>query len=252
VFRYDEAVRRGDWSGAIELTEKLSRHDGEREDDGKLGAWEMAKVEFLVRLGDRERALRFGERQAMDAPSLSRLALLSLDAGALDLAQAFCERALRFDAAAAAPAFMFGRAAEFRGELEGAKKAYADAIARDRAWFRPHAALAKLALAQGDAQAARAPAESALKFGHTHVEPFVVRGQVLFAAGERASALKDLGRAWQMIRPELKERDALDGWAVRALAMGDAAGAASFAARYLSFEISPFDRQRMQRFVPSI
>src|SRR5205814_10591168 len=122
---------------------------------------------------------------------------------------------------------------------------------KDKAWFRPHVLLAKLALAAGDLQTARASAEAAVAAAHTTVEPFVARGQFLFASGQAAAAAQDLDRAHRMSRPELRDRDHADGWAVRAMILGDPVNAAAWAAKYAQGKVSPQDRARIQRLVPS-
>jgi tetratricopeptide (TPR) repeat protein len=251
VFRFDSLWRKADWAAALELTETLSRDDGERDDDGKLDAWETAKIECLIRLGEVDRALRFGERQAMDAPSLGRLSLIALDAGAPDLAKAFAERATRFDAQALVPVVVAGRLAELAGDTASAKRAYETAAKKDKGWFRPHVLLAKWALGSGDLQTARVAADAAVAAAHTAVEPFVARGQFLFASGQTAAAAQDLERAFRMSRPELRDRDHADGWAVRALILGDPVGASTWAAKYAATKVSPLDRARIQRLVPA-
>ena len=251
VFRFDTAWRKADWSTALALSEKLSRDDGEKDDDGKLDAWETAKIECLIRLGETERALRFGERQAMDAPSLGRLALIALDAGSPELAGAFGERATRFDADALVPIVVAGRIAELAGDAAAAKRAYETATTKDKAWFRPHVLSSKLALSAGDLQSARTAADAAVAAAHVSVEPFVARGQFLFASGQTAAAAQDLERAFRMSRPELRDRDHADGWAIRALILGDPVTAAACAARYVQGKVSPQDRARIQQLIPS-
>jgi tetratricopeptide (TPR) repeat protein len=250
VFRFDVEQRKGNWRAALDLSEQLSREDGERDDDGKLDTWEVAKIECLIRLGELDRALRFGERQAMDAPSLGRLALISLDAGVPELAQAFGERAMRFDNENVVAIYMTGKVAELRGDEAGARTAYEAAAKRDDQWFRPLVSLAFLDIAKGDLQAARARAERAVQLGHTVVHALVARGQFLFASGQSAAAVQDLDRAWNMLRPELRPTDWLDAWAVRAHAMGNPVQARELAAQFLRGKVSPFDRARIQRLVP--
>jgi tetratricopeptide (TPR) repeat protein len=71
--RFERLLAAGQYADVIGLAEELGREDGEREDDGRLDFWETVKFECLARLGEGERALRFGERQALDGPSLARL-----------------------------------------------------------------------------------------------------------------------------------------------------------------------------------
>ena len=163
--------RKADWAGALELSETLSRDDGERDDDGKLDAWETAKIECLIRLGETERALRFGERQAMDAPSLGRLSLVALDAGSPELAKAFAERATRFDAEALVPIVIAGRLAEIGGDQAAAKRAYEAAGRRIAPGFARTCSSRSSALANGDLPTARTAADAAVAAAHVSVEP---------------------------------------------------------------------------------
>lgn len=244
--RYEIFVRKGDYGSALALAEQLSREEGEREDDGRLDLWEVRRFECMVRLGDVERAQKFGTRQALDAPGLSRLGLIALDAGAVALSEELGLRTLRLVPDNAGGVFLALRAAELRGDQSVPPKMAALA-AKERRWHRPHAAMARMALALGDAQTADARSASAVLAGHLFVDAFVTRAACRLAARDRAGAITDLDRAWAIARPEARERDHFDGWAMRARLRGDAAAAAALEARYLGTPVSWLDRARVER-----
>lgn len=97
VLRYRIAAHRGDWPAALRLSEALCAQNQERADDGRLGPWEEAKFDALLRVGEAERAQKFGLLQAGDAVSAARLARTALAASARELARLFAERALQLD-----------------------------------------------------------------------------------------------------------------------------------------------------------
>lgn len=248
TLRYDVARRRWDFKACLELAEALARDSDESEDDGKLDAWETAKFECLARLGEHERALRFGERQALDARSMGLLAEVAHVAGAPALAQTFADRVLRLNASQAQGLFVSGRTAELAGDAARAANLYGQAIKGDPEWYLPHLAVARLALAGGDVQLASSAAEAAVKAAHVTVEPFGVRAQVKLMLGDRGGAAADLDRAWKMARPELRERAYFDSWATRAQVLGDLRAADQLLAHYVaSPAVSPSDRARVQR-----
>ncbi len=245
--RFERLLATGDYANVIALSEELGREDGEREDDGRLDFWETVKFECLARLGDGERALRFGERQALDGPSLARLTLLAYDVGQLGVAQALAERALRLFPELLAAQFVMARLAEIRGSDGQALGTYRDLIKRDQNWHRPHLAVARAALAGGDVNLAGPAAQAGVKAGHTFAESFVVRAQVRAIGTDRAGALADLERAYGMMRADARARDHLDGWALRAQLAGDRGASDTLFGRYLAGPIGNADRVRVQR-----
>jgi tetratricopeptide (TPR) repeat protein len=90
--KYLVAKQVGEWGPALEFVEKLCHAGSEEEDDGELGRWEIEKVRCLLALGERERALSFGEKQISDAASAAVLAKVALDANQPDVAQRFTAR----------------------------------------------------------------------------------------------------------------------------------------------------------------
>ncbi len=244
--RFELLVRMGDYAGALALAEQLSREEGEREDDGRLDTWEARRFECMIRLGERERAKKFGERQALDAPSLSRLGLIALDAGAVELAGDLGRSAHRLVHDNAAATFLILREAEIKGDQSVPTKMAALAT-RERRWHRPHAAMARMAIALGDRPTADVNAAQAVLAGHLFVDAFATRGMCRLAFGDRAGAATDLERAYALARPEARERDYFDAWAARAQLRGDLPTAEAFYSRYLVTPMSALDSARIDR-----
>jgi len=237
----------GDYASVIGLAEELGREDGEREDDGRLDFWETVKFECLARLGEGERALRFGERQALDGPSLARLMLLAHDVGQLGVSQSLAERALGLFPDLLAARFVSARVAELRGADGEALQTYRDLAKRDANWHRPHIAIARAAMASGDLAVVGGAATQAVRMGHAYAEAFVVRAEARAMAGDRTGALSDLERAYGMMRADARARDHLDGWALRAQLSGDRTAADTLFQRYLGGPVGAADRLRVQR-----
>ena len=244
--RYEVLVRKGDYTGALALAEQLSREEGEREDDGRLDTWEVRRFECMLRSGDVLRAHKFGTRQALDAVSLGRLGLLALDAGAVVLAEEIGQRLLRLVHDNPTGTFLSLRAGELRNDHSVVPKMAALA-AKERRWHRVQAAMARIALAQGDLVTADSRAAAAVLAGHLFVEVFVTRAACRWVAGDRHGATTDLDRAYAVARPEAREREHLDGWAMRAQLRGDRTVAEDLYTRYLTTPLSWLDRARIER-----
>lgn len=244
TLKFELAMRKMQYAEALALAEQLSKEEGEREDDGRLDAWEFSRCECLARLGELDRALKFGERQALDAVSLGRLGLLALDIGVPSLAGELAQRALRLVADNPAGVFIRTRLSELAGDA-GAPAAMAALAAKEKGWYRPHAAMVKMALALGDLATAEKRSSDAVAMGHLYVESFVARAQHRAAVSDRAGAAKDLERAWAIAKPESRERDHADGWALRSQLQGDYAASEALYARYVAGPASPLDRSRV-------
>lgn len=98
TLRYRLACQKGDWPAALAHSEALAAACHEQDGDGHLGTWEDAKFECLLRLGEQDRARRFGDQQAGDGTSAARLARTALRLDARLLARQFAERALLLQA----------------------------------------------------------------------------------------------------------------------------------------------------------
>jgi tetratricopeptide (TPR) repeat protein len=245
--KFERLLAAGQYADVIALAEELGREDGEREDDGRLDFWETVKFECLARLGDGERALRFGERQALDGPSLARLTLLAYDVGQLGVAQALAEKALRLFPDLLAAQFVMARLQELSGQDAKAVATYRDLAKRDASWHRPHIAIAKASMVSGDLALAASASQIAVRSGHGYAETFVVRAQARAVAGDREGALADLERGYGMMRADARARDHLDAWALRAQIAGDRAAADTLFAKYLAGPVGNGDRTRIQR-----
>ncbi len=248
TLRYEILVAASDYVGALALAEELAKMDGEREDDGRLDPWETNKFECLARLGEDERALRFGERQALDGPSLARLTLLAHESWRPVLAQALADRALRLVPDHMAAKYASARTAELRGDAAEAQRLLQDLARRDANWHRPHAQIARLAISRGDPLAGAA-AELAVRAGPTYAETFGVRAQVRMLGGDRRGALADVERAYRMARPDQRHRELSDVSGLRAQLYGDRANADAYYGRYGQGPISAADRARVQRLM---
>ena len=243
---YDALLARGRYAEALQRSEELAKEDGERDDDGRLDPWETSKFECLARMGEDERALRFGERQALDGPSLARLTLLAHEAGRPLLAQALADRALGLAADHMAALYVSARSHELRRDEVAALKILRDLARRDADWHRPHAAIARSCLATADPLAGAA-ADMAVRAGPTFAETFSVRAQVRLVGGDRHGALVDAERAYRMARPDQRMREHLDLAGMRAQLLGDRAAAEDLYARYLAGPVSAADHRRVQR-----
>jgi hypothetical protein len=197
-------------------------------------------------MGEDERALRFGERQALDGPSLARLTLLSHEAGRPLLAQALADRALGLAADHMAGLYVSARTHELRRDEVAALKILRDLARRDADWHRPHAAIARSCIATSDPLAGAA-ADMAVRAGPTFAETFSVRAQVRLVGGDRQGALADAERAYRMARPDQRLREHLDLAGLRAQLHGDRVAADDFYARYLAGPVSAADHRRVQR-----
>ncbi len=245
--RFERLLAAGQYAEVIGVAEELGREDGEREDDGRLDFWETVKFECLARLGEGERALRFGERQALDGPSLARLTLLAYDVGQLGVSQALAEKALRLFPDLLAAQFVTARLAELSGKDAQALSTYRELLKRDASWHRPHVAVARASMASGDLALAASASQAGVRAGHGYPESFVVRGQARAMAGDRAGALSDLERAYGMMRADARARDHLDAWALRAQLAGDRAAGDMLFQKYLGGPVGNADRVRVQR-----
>jgi hypothetical protein len=243
--KFERLLAAGQYADVIGLAEELGREDGEREDDGRLDFWETVKFECLARLGDGERALRFGERQALDGPSLARLTLLAYDVSQLGVAQALAEKALRLFPDLLAAQFVTTRLAELGGKE--VLVTYRELQKRDASWHRPHIAISRASMASGDLTLAATTSQLAVRAGHGYAESFVARGQARAVSGDRAGALSDLERAYGMMRADARARDHLDAWALRAQLSGDRAASEMLFQRYLAGPVGNADRVRVQR-----
>jgi tetratricopeptide (TPR) repeat protein len=253
--RYKVARRRSDWKAALQMAEVLSKASYEREDDGRLDHWEEEKFECLVHLGETERALRFGEAQAVEADDLGRLAYNAVAADDLRLTEIFAERALRLDPQEILAVHSAARLAEIRGRIDDAIAGWERVGKIDETWHIWKENLARVHLGTGDVKRALQLAESAAAVqGHTCAWAFGVLGQARLANGNRAGATAALERCWKLAKPEAREHEGHDVWAIRALLAGDKATADRLLAHYLRADapISQADRARVARLIETI
>src|SRR5262249_27347589 len=156
----------------------------------------------LCRLGDSKRALAFGERQAIDAPTLGQLAYDALAADCADLARELAGRALRLDPDEPQALHVQARLAEVDGHLNVALRVWERVARLTPDWHVPHENLARLACAAGEGSRALTLADQALAAGG-HVCPWAygVRAQALCLLGDPAGAADDAARAWELAAP---------------------------------------------------
>ncbi len=247
MLQYHVARRQWDWSRALSLAEAISRQMHERDDDGRLDRWEEERFECLARLGEDQRALAFGETQAVDAASLGRLAYAAYRADRMELASELAGRALAFDPDESQALAVIARHLELSGDEDGAIETWQHLGEVDADWHVAQEQLARLALAAGDLDAARELAEEAVTTGHLCPWAFGVRAQIRLAGGDRDGAVRDLERAWMLAAPEDREHEGRDVWALRSWLAGDRAAAAAGLDAYRTGEgpISEADLRRI-------
>ena len=242
------------WSAALELAEAISRETHERDDDGKLDRWEEERFECMARLGEVERALAFGETQAVDAASLGRLAYTAYRADQLDLAAEVANRALAFDPDESQALAVSARTVEVEGDNEGALEIWTHLGEIDSDWHVWQEQIARICLATGDLATATTRADEGVANGHLCPWAFAVRAQVRLLSGDRDGAVTYLDRAWALAAPEDRAHEAKDVWAIRAALAGDQVSAEAGFAAYLrdNAPISPADRTRIERVRASL
>jgi len=249
MLRYRVARWHGDWKRALELTETIGREQHERDDDGQLGSWETEKFECLARLGEVDRALHFGERQALDADGLASLAWEAVSADVLGLAGELASRALRVDPEQATALHALARVAEVNGNVDQALVLWGRIGEIDDDWHVAHEHVARVLLGTGDARMALNEAEQGVAEGHTCAWAFAARGQARLLTGDREGATTDLQRAWQLAAPETRASEGADVWGIRALLAGDRKEGDRLLTAYLreGAPISAADRARVAR-----
>jgi tetratricopeptide (TPR) repeat protein len=245
---------RGDWRGALALVETIAREQFERDDDGRLDAWEAEKFECLARLGETERAIHFGERQALDAESLSRLARDAASVDAYPLAAEMARRALKLDPHDTSALHVMARLAELAGRNHEALERWQQIGDLEPGWHVAHEHIARVLLGVGDPNDALDEAELGIEEGHVCAWAFAVRGQARLLLGDTDGAREDLDRSWGLADVETRGQTAHDVWGFRALAAGDPAEADRHFAIYLreGAPISPADRERVARIRGSV
>lgn len=244
MLRYHLARHAGDLREALQLCEQILRAGGSADDDGRLDPWEVDKFDVLVRLRETERALRFGERQAKDGPSLGLLAGSAFAGGAVELAAELAGRALRVQADAPLALTVHGRLRELAGDVVAAQAAWRQAAEASRGQYGCDE-LARLGLGAGQVAEAARCAELAVTSAHLRPAPFVVRAQVRLLGGDLPGARADLERAWGVTAPSARPAYA-DAWGLRALLAGEPAAADALFAAYLASPlVSGLDRARL-------
>ncbi|HTM20004.1 MAG TPA: tetratricopeptide repeat protein [Kofleriaceae bacterium] len=246
---YLVAQRRWDWKKALELAEVVSRESHERDDDGRLDRWEQERFECMAHLGEVERALRFGEAQAVDADSLGRLAYSAYGADRMGLAAELAHRALHLDPDDAHGLAVMARISELHGDLDKCKATWQRLGEVSEDWHVWQEQLARLAVAEGDIDTAAELAEDAVANGHLCAWAFGVRAQANLLAGDTDQAAEDCERSWNLCAPQNREHEGFDVWGIRAALGGDRAAAEQLFARYLAGEtpVSEADKGRIAR-----
>jgi tetratricopeptide (TPR) repeat protein len=248
MLRYHVARRRWDWKAALDLAERSAGTQGELEDDGRLGHWETEKFECLLRLGEVDRAIRFGTQQAGDGFSLGTLAHEALNAGHPRVAGELAEHALRLQPDEAYALHAMARVTELDGDTEAAQALFERSREADPSWHTSSEDLARFAIAVGDLQGAVEHAEAAVARGHVCPWAMITRAQVRMVTGDLLGARTDADRAWTLAKPEVREHENKDAWAIRALAHGDLEQAETLFAAYLAApDTSVIDKARIEK-----
>lgn len=228
---YELAKHRRDWPGALAVVEKLAHLGGENEDDGRLDHWEIEKFRCLLRVGEIERAERFGAKQVGNAADASYLAHVALALDRPEVGRAFAERALALNPKDTLGLGVLARVKELAGDLDGAMQLWRAAAEADP---KDHAAIenqARLLLASGAADAALPLADRAVALAHLCPWAFGVRAQTRVLRGDREGAQADLERSWSLA--DASDRATANAlWAVRAALAGDREGASALRTKW--------------------
>lgn len=248
------AQAKKDYAVALEFVEQLIRAGGEREDDGALDYWETHKFKLLLRLNEVERALKFGSAQIGSADDAGYLAYLCMAAERTDLSEPFAKRALAEAPTNASALNAMARLAELAGNADEAKALWtsmADANADDH---RGVENLARLALAEGQVDAAVKYGDAAVRGGHKCPWSFGVRAQARILSGDRDGAKADLERCYAISDFHDKATGSDDVWAVREALLGNHDKAASLARAYFSAAKAPTpsDKARVVRVLAAL
>lgn len=245
---YMVARRRWDWAEALRLAETISRQSHERDDDGRLDRWEEERFECLVRLGELDRALRFGEAQAVDADSLGKLAYSAFRAGQLPLGVGLARRALRLSPDETQAIAVIAHSHEHAGELETCIATWHRLGELDPQWHVWQEQIARVSVGVGDLEVAAEMAEDAVAGGHLCPWSFSTRADVRVLEGDEDGARADLERSWMLVEPALREHDAQEVWALRAALAGRRDDAERLYAAFLAdTSHSAVDRERVAR-----
>ncbi|MFO0635741.1 MAG: tetratricopeptide repeat protein [Nannocystaceae bacterium] len=207
-FKIAKANRR--WEQALELAIALGADAGELDDDGKLSRWEQARFECLVELGRSEEALRFGVAQCGRASDFGDLAYAAL--GVDDaLAKQLAERCLAIDANDGTGLTVLARVHDNAGDVAQARSLW-QRMKQVSSWHIHDENLGRLALADGDLDAAQAAIEAAVARGHTCPVALQLRAELRVLRGDRDGARADAERARACLQLERRSlADDLDG-----------------------------------------
>lgn len=247
--RFLVAQHKKEYAAALELVEQLIRAGGEREDDGNLDYWETHKFKLLLRLGEVDRALKFGLAQIGNASDASYLSYLCAAVDRPDLSEAFAKRAIAEDPNEASALHSLARVADLAGRVEEAKTLWLKMVAAHPDDHRGVENLARLWVAEGYPDEAIAQGDAAVRGGHTCPWSFSIRGQARVLEGDREGAKRDLDRCYALSDADDKASGAEDAWAIRAALLGDREQAIAYARAYLASTrpIAASDRTRMLR-----
>jgi len=192
VYRIAKAMRL--WEEALARAIELGQGEGELDDDGKLGRWELARFEALVGLGRVDEAVSFGRAQCGGAADLSDLAYAALGLDAYDPARSLATAAHAIDANDVCALAVLARMADRDGDVEQAESLW-QRMKAITPWHIHDENLGRLALARGDLDAATPLLEAAVAKGHTCWIALHMRAELRLLCGDRDSARVDAERA---------------------------------------------------------
>jgi len=214
-----------EWKPALEFVEKLSHESGEHEDDGQLDYWECEKFKCLLRLGEIDRAVSFGDKQAGSAADAAYLGYLAVAVDDIVVAKRFVDKALAMDPDQKLALTEHARLLELAGDASGAERTWRRVMELDAEDHSSRENVARLLLGRGDVERARPLADEAVRLGHMCPWAMAMRGRVRAMAGDRTNATADFERAWALASPTDRKKGVEGTWAVRAALRGEAAEA---------------------------
>jgi tetratricopeptide (TPR) repeat protein len=242
ALRYEEALSQA---------ELASKAEGELDDDGELSDWEKHRFRCLVALGRREQAFEFGEAQCADGEDRADLAYIAYQEDDLELAVRFARAALELDPNEVSALHVMAVRAERDGDAQGALGIW-EKMQSMTGWHIHVENIARIALATGDLERAKACAERAVATGHSCHVAAQVRAEVRLLSGDREGALVDALRAAACTPLEYRTRSR-DVQALIAGLRGERAAARKLFDEHLQHEpVSPAGRSLIGKVMEAL
>jgi tetratricopeptide (TPR) repeat protein len=249
--RYRLAEVAGRHEEALSQAELASKDEGELDDDGRLSAWEKKRFRCLVALGRREQAFEFGEAQCADGEDRADLGYIAYQEDDMELAVRFARAALELDPNEVSALHVMAVQAELDGNLPGALAIW-ERMQAISGWHIHVENIARVSLAIGDLERAKACSEKAVATGHSCHVALQVRSEVRLLVGDRDGALADAARAAACTPLEYRSRSR-DVFALCAGLRGEKAEARRLFDEHLqSAKLSPASRSLIGKVMEAL